>query len=42
MTLYRSFYLSCLLLGILLTAVDGVQAAADAGRTAALRSAVSS
>ena len=29
-TLYRAFYLSCLLLGIILTAADGVKAAAGA------------
>ena len=40
-TLYRFFYLSCLLLGILLTAVDGVQAAGDAGRKAVLPRGVS-
>jgi hypothetical protein len=30
-SLYRTFYLSCLLLGILLTVIDGVQAASPAG-----------
>ncbi len=30
-TLYRTFYLSCLLLGMLLTVIDGVQAAVPAG-----------
>ena len=30
-TLYRTFYLSCLLLGMLLTVIDGVQAASLPG-----------
>lgn len=30
-SLYRTFYLSCLLLGMLLTVIDGVQAASPAG-----------
>ena len=30
-TLYRTFYLSCLLLGMLLTVIDGVQAASSPG-----------
>ncbi len=30
-TLYRAFYLSCLLLGMLLTVIDGVQAASSPG-----------